>query len=175
MRGDAIKLLHYEATVKPDVKKLIDNLADMTDWDITNAVVPLPWYRDALRKMKAQIDHATMLASMDQSIIDSQVSDPMGWIAWWDADDTLIRLDRGELEIKFNTAIWFPDTGGVWIETIFSQKIDPKLSVLRQTQYMAKSQYYIEYRKRINALSPTSTIDLTGGAVDKPRFTIQRH
>jgi hypothetical protein len=175
MRGDIIKLLHYEATVKPDVKQLLDRVDSMTDDDINNAVVPLPWYRDALRKIKAQNAYATMQALVNAHAIDGQTNDPMGWMAKWDADETTMAVDKGGVDVKFNTAVWFPDTGGVWIETLFSNFIDPKLNALRKTQHIKRSEYLVEYRKRLQALSPTSTINLTGGAADKPRFTIQRH
>ena len=175
MRGDITKMLEYEASVKPEVKKLLDNVHNLTDEDITNAQVPLPWYRDALRRIKQQRAHALMAAYIHANAIDGQTNDPMGWMAKWDADETTMSVDKGGIDVKFNTAVWFPDTGGVWIETLFSKFIDPKLAELRKTQYMARSQYLIEYRKRLNALDATSTIDLTGGAADKPRFTIHRH
>ena len=175
MRGDITKLLAYEATVKPEIKKLVDNLPNMTLEDIDNAQVPLPWYRDAMKRIKAQQAHAAWMANIDEYVTDGSVNDPMGWTATWDADKVSINLDRGSVDVEFNTVVWFPDSGGVWIETIFSNKIDPLLNNLRRTQYLSKSQYYTEYRKRINNLNPTSTIDLTNGTTEKPRFTIQRH
>lgn len=167
MRGDIVALLTYEAKVKPEVKKLIDNLTNMTTEDIMNAHVPLPWYKQALLIMKNR--------SMIQSSIQyGENIDPTGWTARWHAQDTEINIDRNNtIEIKPGTLIWFPDDGGVWIESLYSNTIDPRLLTLKQQDILTKSQYMIAYKERLNKLIPDSIIDMTNN--NSPRFTITRH
>jgi hypothetical protein len=169
MRGDIVAMLHYEAKVKPEVKKLVDNIMNMTTQDIENAQVPLPWYRQALLILKNR-------TTIQSTITFGENADPLGWIARWHDVDSDLMIDRNNtIEIKTNTLVWFPDSGGVWIESLFSQIIDPRLSTLHQTEILTKSQYMIRYRERLNGLVPESIIDLTNGASTAPRFTITRH
>jgi hypothetical protein len=175
MRGDMVAMLAYEAKNKPEIKELVDKIHELTIEDIQNAVVPLPWYRQALLLMKQREAHAQLLARMNDVEIGKN-TDPKGWTAKWHDTNTFINLERGNsVEIKTNTLIWFPEDGGVWIETIFSNLIDAKLLTLKQTELMTKSQYMIAYRERINNLNHTSVIDMTAGTAAKPIFTITRH
>ncbi len=175
MRGDMVAMLAYEAKNKPDIKALVDKIHEMTIEDIQNAVVPLPWFRQALLLMKQREAHARLMARMNDVEIGKN-ADPKGWVARWHDTDTFINLERGSsVEIRTNTLIWFPEDGGVWIETIFSNMIDPRLLTLKQTEFMTKSQYMIAYRERINGLSHSSVIDMTNGTSAKPAFTITRH
>lgn len=170
MRGDIVAMLKYEAKQKPNIQQLIDNLPAMTTLDIQNAITPLPWYKQALLIMKNRM-------TIESTITYSNNIDPTGWTAKWFAEDTFLKIDRGgEIEIKTNTPLWFPDNSpGVWIESLFSNYIDPKLLTLHQTDIITKSQYISLYKERINNLSHSSTIDMTQGLSSKPSYTITRY
>lgn len=170
MRGDIVAMLKYEAKQKPNIQYLVDNILSMTTTDIENAITPLPWYKQALLILKNRL-------TLESTTIYSENIDPTGWTAKWFSEDTFLKIDRGgEIEIKTNTPIWFPDNStGVWIESLFSSYIDPKLLTLHQTDIITKSQYITLYKQRINNLHHSSIIDMTNGQSSQPSFTITRH
>ena len=151
MRGDMVAMLAYEAKVKPAIAKLMDEIDTLSQLDIENAVVPLPWYRTALLRLKAQREQQKQLRDIDENIIWGTVPDPIGWMALYDGDQQYFKItNQFSLEVKYDTLVWFPDTGGVWIETTFCKEIDIRMANLPPVERVTKTQYSEIYRAKIN-------------------------
>ncbi len=55
MNRDIVKVLLSDARTKPQIAELVERAEQMSDDDIMNAVVPLPWYRKALTQYRNQL------------------------------------------------------------------------------------------------------------------------
>ena len=159
MFRDPIVLLKNEARQKPHIKELLDNVHLMSETDIKLAKV-LPWIKKALSDIKkiesAERQYKNMLDYMSDKIIDSKLHDPMGETRKWLGDLEYIKMGTGMVEIKPNQLIWFDNKGGVWLDTIYSKIIDPKL--LRYTQSCgetSKLDYFGLERQRRNGTMDT--------------------
>lgn len=170
-------LLSYEATRKPLVADLVARVSTLTDQEINDAAV-LPWIRAALREKRELVRYQMKLEHVSDSltIIDSTVEDPMGSIQTWAGEAEWVSINgRGELQVNRGELVWLPDTGGVWIDTIFITKPNEafyqKLSFVQQG---TKSQYTAMRKDKIMraAINP-QVIDLTGSnpkAVTNPHI-----
>lgn len=129
-----LDMLRYESTRKPAVKELYDLATSgvLTDKDIEEAKVPLPWYRKALKELRDQHANASSnkanLILMTPHIIDSVNKPSTGVMMTFTGDTTFIKIGgSSHLELKYGRPVFFPRAGGVWIDTVYSKKIDPKL------------------------------------------------
>lgn len=120
-----INLLQYEATRKPKVADLVARAADLTDEEIATADVPLPWFRKALvelrQKMKDEAFFASIsFADIEPYVTDGYVEDGLGDIRRWQGGDQWVNLPRdNQLLVKEGMLMWFPVSGGVWIDSVF--------------------------------------------------------
>ena len=152
MRGDITAMLAYEAKVKPEVARAIAQLDTLSHEDIDRLAMPLPWYLVALHRMKDKKDEAERQARILDTVVDSVTPDPLGWMAEWNGPDTYMQVTGAmSIEIRTGTLVWFPESGGVWIETTFCQRIDPRMAGLPPMQLVAKTRYSEIYRARINS------------------------
>lgn len=149
------KMLKYEASKKKEIAELVENIASLTDQDIETAKVPLPWYRQALYALRNEVNESTLvmslMASLNNCIVDGVVNDPMGTILVWVGPDTFLRIDRSnEVEVKTGELLFLVNDG-VWIETIFSKLVDPR--ILTETKFVEqsrKSEYRVAFRNKVN-------------------------
>jgi hypothetical protein len=126
----------------------------------------LPWICDALVRLKAKRRHIRLQQSTDEWAIDGVVADPIGVTRQWQGSEAYIRVGRTELLITPGQLIWL-DRTGIWIDTIHTTHIDPKLkthTVLRGS--MTRSAYNIAIRTKSQQahVSPT----------ERPAFEIWR-
>lgn len=131
-RPDTLILLDYEAKKNPALGAIVSNLEYMTEDEIQNAPIRvLPWVRQALLRLKKKVDFETVMArtntQMKDLIIDGVVPDTTGETRRWTGDNTFINLRRGQLEIRPGELFWVDTKGGVWIDSIYSYPIDPRL------------------------------------------------
>jgi hypothetical protein len=183
---DIVALLRAEAKRKPAIAELMDAASDMTDAEIDALKVPLPWYRKALKKCRdMQISSDTtarVSAIIANSVVEVKLNNVDGTMRRYTGDTQFISVARGgDVEIKSGTLIWFPMGGGVWVDTLFSASIDPRLGL---SEYVGDidRQGYINARAAQRA--GNAPADIQGTVVDgvgpaessvKPLFTIHRH
>lgn len=118
-------LLKYEGTRRPEIQSLIDRAGFLSDEDIENAQVPLPWFRLALRDLRAKIREAEWASQIDQLVTDDAVDDPEGEMRQWMGERQFLRMGKTSLEIEPGQLIFLPDEGGIWFDTAFCRDIDP--------------------------------------------------
>ena len=151
MRGDILAMLKYESTVKPEVAYLMNNIESISWDEIENAILPLPWYRIALKKLKTLKEQQKQQLYIEDNITWSTTPDPIGWMAEYTGIQQYFPVtNQFSIEVKSNTLVWFPDTGGVWIETTFCKNIHPLMANLPPMKHITKSQYTEIYRAKIN-------------------------
>ncbi len=151
MRGDITAMLAYEAKVKPEVKRALDQIDTLSHEDIDRLTMPLPWYLVALHRVKDKNDEAQRQQRIMDSIVMGTTPDPLGWMAEWNHDDTYYQVTAAmSIQIKYGTLVWFPESGGVWIETTFCKNLTTQMAELPPISQVAKSEYSRIYRERIN-------------------------
>jgi hypothetical protein len=156
MRGQSItSLLEYEAKRRPEIQEMMDNLESMSDQDIERAVVPLPWFRQALRQLKGErLAEARRLAAelFANGATLSVNPDPMGRTGYWGSNESWIPTTTGRTSIlvKSNYPLWFPDTGGVWIDTVFINPIPDMVKGVQTTKDSSFLSYKSEIRELLN-------------------------
>lgn len=180
---DIVALLRSEAKRKPAIAELMERAADMTDAEIDVLKVPFPWYRKALKAVRSnQINAASMVRVkelVDQFTVDSRAPDPTGSMRRYTGDTQFITVSRGNmLEIKTGNLIWFPMSGGVWIDTVFSNVVDPVLAQSTYVKEVTKSGYATAEAERRCGSTGAATVPFTVvDGVTPPanaRFTIFR-
>ncbi len=185
MARDQYSLLMYEAKRRPAIKALIDNLANLTVEEIKAAKVPLKWYTQALLDLKGNIVadqiYATT-AAIEACIVDDFASDPGGNIMRWNDGTVFVILDRNQqIEIKAGALVWFPNSGGLWLDTIFSKYIEPRFYNCTLVQKGSKREYIQMLRNErmrgVSEMPADSPPSSSPNAISdpKPLFRIQRH
>lgn len=132
---DIIGLLKSEAKRRPEIAALIEKVHGMTDAEIKALKVPLPWYRHALklvRDMNIQIEETGRLTDLIVKRTHIVYLNDVGFgsMRQWAGPDTFITVSKSGTSIELRTGqyVWFPESGGVWLDTVFSQQIDPQLA-----------------------------------------------
>lgn len=179
---DIVALLRAEAKRKPAIAQLMNDVVDMTDEQIAALKVPLPWYRVALKKCRdLKINAQTterVSAIIANSVVEVFINDTDGSMRQFTGDTQFIKVARGgDVEIKCGTLIWFPLSGGVWIDTLFSSTIDPALGQSTFVGEINKQGYITARAEQRSKNAPTnlqSTV-VDGAPTANPLFTIQRH
>jgi len=157
MNRDISSMLAYEAKRQPALQQILNNLSDYTEKEIEQAPF-LKWIRQALLAKKRQFLTQANLPD----IVDGQMPDPIGYMHRWIGAETFVRtsVSGGAIQVNPNDLIWFPLTGGVWIETVFSKAFESRLLPLTRSEGMvSKSGYIAAYkaqRERLMALVPPS-------------------
>jgi len=162
-------MLLYEAGRRPEIADLVDRVVDLTDKDIEDAVVPLPWYRKALYEARSKAREGKLLAltleQMTPFIVDGVVPDPNGYTREWRGNDDWIDVGfGGKLQVRYGDLIWMPDAGGCWFDTLFAPTLraewaERSLHVERET----KMAYIARRKEKLNHFTASApNIDLTG-------------
>jgi hypothetical protein len=128
MFRDSQSLLKHEAKRSPELAQIIANIASITESDI-RALKKLPWIRAALLELKGKAAQAQMALDIEQYIVTSVVADPIGQTRRWLGDTTYIKIGKRQtlLEIRTGQYVWLDGKGGVWLDTVYSEVIDPAL------------------------------------------------
>lgn len=154
MRGQSITaLLIYEAKRRPPVAELVERVTTMTDADIDAAVVPMLWYKRALKELRREKNEGDLIARMtaliEKHVVDGVMPDPMGETRQWLGGATFLNIDRGgQIEVKPNDLLWLPDNGGIWIGTVYAKVVDPRVHVSSQSLGRSPKSGYINARAR---------------------------
>ncbi len=156
MRGQSLEsLIEYEAKQRPEVKVLLDRVADLTDEEIEGAVVPLPWYKQALYQIRgkrvAEREAARMAALVEVGAILGTVPDPMGFIAVYNGETCFMQVSHSSsIEVKTGMIVWYPlDGGGVWIDSVFAKIIPKQLFNIPKEGVATKLAYKARLRERL--------------------------
>ncbi len=156
MFRDTSVLLNYEARKKPHIAAMMAQLPSMTAADIDALKVP-KWIREAFRAIKRAAPLSLKYEEISSRVTESFTPDPKGMIRRWRGTEMFIALDKGELLIREGQLVWFPDTGGMWIESIFVKRIDPKVDANTVPVGVAsKSEYIRRYKERLAGLDAPS-------------------
>lgn len=121
-------MLRYEAKRSPVLADMMTNIGLLSKADIQAAKM-MPWVRQALLELKQTDDQQHLAVDLEQYIVDSVAPDPMGEMRRWLWDTTYIKIGKRKslLEIKTGQLVWFDGNGGVWVDTVYSEVIDPAL------------------------------------------------
>lgn len=170
---DPISLLRYEASRRPEVADLLARIDDLTDQDIAEAKVPLPWYRKALTTLRDQNRDSRVRANLELSIeayiVRGQSADPEGAIVTYTGEDIWVKVRSTELLLKSGTLIFFPEKGGVWLETLFLPNIDPRLLNGRGHGKGTRQSYRVALQEaRERACAPVPVADPSNPAASQP-------
>lgn len=134
-----VDLLIYESKRRPEIRALMElaETGELTDAQLDAAKVPLPWYRKALRQLRdARLANRRMNVSMGNTmksmeehglIKDGKLAPSEGIMAYYYGPTQFIQMGRGQIELLEGRPVFYPKVGGVWIDTVFSGHIDPKL------------------------------------------------
>lgn len=133
MARDIKSLLEYEIRKKPAVAAAAERLDSMSKEDIDALKLP-KWIKQALWDRKQEKKIATIAEDMNGKVIKNLIitegfsPEIYGEIRRWVGNDAFIKVERGcSMELRCNKLVFFPTTGGVWLETVFSHIIDPRL------------------------------------------------
>ena len=130
----------------------------MTDLDIEQADVPLPWFRLALKEIRGNRDHANFAAAINAGAVPGITfgftPDMEGLMVAWTAEESWISLSpQGSMDNKLlvphGTLIFFPDSGGMWIDSIFVARPSLDLTKTRMVGRTNRMGYKIAQRERI--------------------------
>lgn len=131
-----IDMLVRDAKRFPKLAALVERAEHLTDDEIDTADVPLAWYKKALRKLRAKCIEDDRAAAEYQDVYqrvaagikNGFAADPLGQIREWRGGDAWIKTGA-ETSLLMNEGklIWYPMTGGCWIETVFCAVPDPRL------------------------------------------------
>lgn len=147
-----VDLIKYEAKAKPAIKALVDRAVDLTDQEIDAAVVPLPWYRQALRMLRQQ----ERQKRDGDAIVNATwgfTEDPEGELAYFNLPTCFVKVSAsGAIEVKEGYPIFFPKKGGVWIDTVFCSTIPTEMVNLLRTGTTTRSGYKQVILQRLSKL-----------------------
>lgn len=150
MRGqDIVALLAYEAKRRPEIQQAMDNIESLNEQDIENLVVPLPWYRNALRAMKIRKELEKLLGHPTKI---THTPDSWGLIAIYQGTNTYLKAGVSSLEIITGFPVWFPDQGGVWVDTVWFPVIPSPLVGITTGDRMTFLSYKDALRTRRQAM-----------------------
>ena len=176
---DILSLLYTEAKRRPAIAEMMQQVHGMSDDEIAALKVPLPWYRKALKLVRdLKVDsetRTTLTASIIKQTHLVYLNDSgYGATRRWDHGDEFIEVSKSgtAIELKTGQFVWFPESGGVWIDTIFSPKIDPKLAHCTFVERNKRSDY-----QRMVVARRTNTLDVPNSPEPEQRsnwFRIER-
>jgi hypothetical protein len=127
---------------------IVDSLASMTLQDI-DALSYMKYIKDGLKKIKTNMVDApasfTTYDMIEAFVSWSTVPDVLGHCYTYLGDTTFVPVGNGRtsLEIKYGDLFFCPFEGGIWIDTIFSEKIP---SLAKKDDGVVA---FMEYKKRV--------------------------
>lgn len=135
MNRDIVKMIEGEARKRPELKLLIDKGVDLTESEIEAYKAPLPWFKKALKERKLRLAIST-------SVSFGRQVDPMGKVGYWGGEECWVKInDRSEILIKTGDAIWYSDSGELWIDTIKCKEFPDMFHRINFAITATKTQY----------------------------------
>jgi len=128
---DPETMLRAEARRYPVVAELLSRIADLTDEEIDAAKLPMAWYRPTLKNLRNREQYRASLAEMSQ-VMEGETGafrhgvNPSikGMQAIFRGPEMWVKMFHSEQLLKPGTPVFFPFTGGMWIDSAFSPKAD---------------------------------------------------
>lgn len=151
MKHPLLGKLEYEARVKPEIKKLVDNVYNMTDEEIDAAETPLPWFKQALKMMR-DLKSANDFDEFVMNNTTFSANDDIDGVTFrYLGEDFFARVSTGmEVEVKSGEVFWCPKTGGAWIQETFCKEIPQQFRACNFVGEMKKSGYISCYKEEIS-------------------------
>ena len=152
---------------------MVDRAASLTDEEIDEAKVPLPWFRQALRMLRRELGgdltELRVRSQIEKHVVDGINPDPMGEMREFVGGTRFVQLRQGELEVDTGFLFWLSDEGGAWLDTIFVRQVDPALMTgSRSLGRMPRTAYQAAVRDRRNRRVVPSEREV------QPLFRIER-
>lgn len=156
---DIVKLLEYESSRRPEIAELVDKVSAMTDDDIANAEVPLPWFRNALKIMRDRQKIAVYSAELCNSIEISYLPDPIGEVWKYTGIDRFMPISASrskmtnEIEINNGQMLWCA-SDHYWIDSFYATGMPTEWLFQSATKVgnMSRTEYLHACRQRLSAM-----------------------
>lgn len=126
-------MLSYEASRRPEIAELLSRVEKLTDREIQEANVPLPWFRTALMQRR----DAAITAAIVEKLIVELPQDPLnldttihGEAYRYNGEDLWVKLSKGSemlTEIRGGTMVFIADDGRVWLGELFCAPMDSRI------------------------------------------------
>jgi hypothetical protein len=150
MKDPLLGYLEYEAKIKPEIAALVARVDDMTDEEIDAAQTPLPWFKIALKRLRDTRRYEKMRGEILDGMQDGFSPDPMGYAAEWNGGEVFVKTSANMLiEVTDRTLLWFPDAGGMWVESTYCSTVDARMASLKSIGRMTKSEYMVKYKEQL--------------------------
>ena len=145
---DIVKMLESEARRKPAIAELLERAraGELTDAEIDEAVVPLPWYRKALKQACVRVadDNIEMVR------LDDGANSQPGTTVIYRGDNCWLKPQRGmKIEVRTGDLLFFPDSGGAWMNQTFFSGAQPELRVVEIVAQQTRKDYVESYMERL--------------------------
>jgi hypothetical protein len=167
---DIKAMIDYQAKRNPVLCSMLDNIDDYTKEEIEAERFP-KWIRLHLFRMK---DDTAFRARLEDSgvfdrIVQTTVPDTNGLVYQWTGADFWVKIsgNRGDVFMRSGDLVFYPETGGMWINTLYSSTIDPRLRTAQRIGKRSKSEYGRDFQDMLQdryRAHNLPTIDLTGSA-----------
>jgi hypothetical protein len=152
---DIVSLLEYEAFRRPEIAEFLDGIAHVDDAAIDAFPVPLPWYRKAMKILRDRKNYAKRSVEIEKDIVTGTVADPSGTAYEYRGPTAFYSIGSNDLQVNEGTLIFAPDSGGLWIDQIFSKVPDPRLMAQAvAVGTMTLNAYNNAYRDRLRNAHP---------------------
>lgn len=139
-------LLLAQAKKNPVLQSLI--AADLSIEEISK-LPQAKWIRDGLIRIKEEVGYANLEDYVLTNLKDSFNEDFTGTIIKWTGDEMFVFFGKTELLINTNDLMFKTDKG-IWLDTVFTDKIDDRLNNCLEIKTSKFSEYKAEVLKNIN-------------------------
>ncbi len=136
MFRDEIHLLKSEAKRFPHIKALFDKGMHLTDDDIETANVRMKWVRKALYAHRKKEIFKYQVANTN---VEHTIDDFFGMMGEL---ELLAPTYIGSIEAKDGDKVFLPDSGGLWLDTMFVEHPEPV--VTRNVSYISFREYRLK-------------------------------
>jgi len=147
------KLLEAEARRRPEIAAMLEIVEHLTDHDIDTAVVPLPWYRTALRVMRDKRRGFNLAQNFEeaQPVVRGFLPEMEGTQVFYRGREGW--FDRGthsgvSLLIPTDTHLFVTDHLTVWYNCT-SLAIDDRFKTSQPIKRSTLTQYKADYNERM--------------------------
>lgn len=161
MTGRSLEaLLVGEARRRPEIAAMLEIIEHLSDNDIDTAVVPLPWYRTALKQLRnkklAQQQAATFNASVDSAeslVTKGTMADMSGrQVIYQGSEGWFSKEANGagvSVMIPHGAHLFITDHGTFWYNCTAFRHLDPRLQSSREVCASTLRQYKHDYNERM--------------------------
>ena len=148
MPRDQKTLLLAQAAKNPDLQKLVDTANSMSVEEIDQLSIA-KWMRDGLIRIKRDADFKDFEAFVLSNTIETFGEDFDGNLIRWDNEEVFMTFGKSELLVNLGDLLFITERG-VWLDTAFTDKPDPRLSTCSVIKVCKFTEYRLEVRKMLN-------------------------